>query len=547
MVVKSRNRTSHGLTRRRFVSLAAAGAAASGVAGGIGLRSSASGATALQEGKTGGSLRVVYAEEPVNLHPQITSGTEGWYVQKQIYDGMVNIDSDGTIIPGLATGLPEQTDDLTFVFQLREGVTFHNGKPFTADDVLWTFDRLLGKFPELVSSQGARFAGQIERVEKIDDYTVQIMLKQPWPDFLPIMASDKYMSIMQKDAELENPVEYGETVVVGTGPFKFKEWVRGDHLTLVRNEEYWGDPAYVDEVVYKAIPEESTRMNALKAGEIDILLDPSLKDVEDYERDDQFKVLSTDGGNMKIFVFNTSIPPFNEKKVRQAVAYAIDRQEIVDAIYYGYASVGEDLLPPWNPAHDAGRTYYPYDPEKARQLLAEAGYGDGTTLEFELLTTDATEFMDLGTLIQAQLEQVGVKASITPLDKSAFLERTLPQQGQANPNFQADVYRLIYGYATSDYTYRTYHPQSSLNLTGYNQPGGAQNPEVPPLLEDAAEATDLEQQKALYGRLSDLINDDMPLLRLAFQKNVIISRSTVQDLGITVLSVMPLRGVWLEG
>ena len=537
---------SHGLTRRRFVSLAAAGAAASGVAGGIGLRSSASGATALQEGKTGGSLRVVYAEEPKNLHPQIDSGTEGVYVQMQIYDSLLILGPNGEFVPGLATDMPEQPDEATYVFRLREGVTFHNGKPFTADDVLWTFDRLLGKFHELNSTQAARFAGQIERVEKIDDYTVQIMLKQPWADFIPLMAGDKYMRIMQKDAELENPVEYGETVVVGTGPFKFKEWVRGDHLTLVRNEEYWGDPAYVDEVVYKAIPEESTRMNALKAGEIDILLAPALKDLPELENDSNFQVLAAEAGNMKRMAYNTTREPFTDVKVRQALYYAIDRQEIVDGIYYGYASVGQGILPPWNEANNPEQTYYPYDPEKARQLLAEAGYGDGTTLEFEILTSSATEYVDLSTLIQAQLEQVGVKASILPLDKSALTERTFSEEGTANPGFQAYVYRLIYGFPTSDYGWRTYHPASALDAYGYNQPGGAQNPEVPPLLEEAARTVDVAKQKELYSRLSDLIMEDAPQVLIAWQQNILVSRAEVKDLGITVIHNMPFRQVWLD-
>src|SRR5690606_13882923 len=159
---------------------------------------------------------------------------------------------------GLATDMPEQPDDTTYVFTLREGVTFHNGAPFTADDVVWTFDRLLGKFRELNSTQAARFGGKIERVEKVDDLTVQFNLKQPWADFIPLMAGDKYMRIQQKDAELADPAAYGQSVVVGTGPFKLKEWIVGDRLTLERNDAYWGEPAYVDEIVYRAIPEEST-------------------------------------------------------------------------------------------------------------------------------------------------------------------------------------------------------------------------------------------------------------------------------------------------
>ncbi len=543
-----RGSESRTLTRRRLMSLAAAGVAASGVVGGIGLGSAvATGATTakLQEAKPGGTLRVVYAEEPKNLHPQIDSGTEGVYVQMQVYDSLLNLGPSGEFVPGLATAMPEQPDDVTYVFQLREGVTFHNGRPFTADDVVWTFDRLLGKFPELDSTQAARFGGQIASVEKVDDYIVKFTMKQPWVDFIPLMAGDKYMRIQQKDAELENPEQYGQSVVVGTGPFKFKEWVKGDHLTLERYEEYWGEPAYVDEIVYKAIPEEATRMNALKAGEIHILLAPALKDLPDLEADPKFQVLASDGGNMKRLVYNTTREPFTDVKVRQALYYAIDRQEIVDGIYYGYASVGQGILPPWNEASDPNQTYYPYDPEKAKQLLAEAGY-DGTPLEFEIVTSDSTEYVDLSTLIQAQLEQVGVKASITPLDKSAFTERTFSSGGAPNPAFQAYVYRLIYGFPTTDYGWRTYHPKSALNAYGYNQPGGAQNPEVVELLDESTQTLDVAKQQELYSRLSDLILADAPAVLIAWQKNILVSRAAVKDLGITVIHNMPFRQVWLD-
>ncbi len=497
-------------------------------------------------GKKGGVLHVVYAEEPKNLHPQIDSGTEGVYVGKQIYDGMVNIDANGKIIPGLATNLPEHPDELTYIFHLRKDVIFHNGKPFRADDVVWTFDRLMGKFPNLASTQAARFKQQIARVEKVDDSTVKIVLTVPWPDFLPLMAGDKYMDIMQQDAEEANPKEYGQTIVVGTGPFMFKEWIKGDHITLVRNDKYWGTPAYVDQIVYKATPEEATRMSSLAAGEIDILFAPALKDVKKYESDPKFRVQTSDAGNMKIFVFNTTKMPFTDVRVRQALAYGIDRQEIVDAIYYGYATVGQDILPPWNPSHDPSKTYYPYDAEKAKKLLADAGYNQSKPLGFELLTTNVTEFTDLSTLIQAQLQRIGVKVTITPLDKSAFTAKIFPQGNTANPGFQADVYRLIFGFATSDYTWRTYHPNSALDLSGYNQPGGAQDPAVPKLLDQAIQATDPQKEKALYGQCSDLISQDMPMLLLGFQKNVNISRADVKNLGITVINNMPLKDVFLD-
>jgi peptide/nickel transport system substrate-binding protein len=524
-----------------------AGSGASASPAGTTAAATQSATTSSGTAKKGGSLRIAYAAEPKNLHPQIDSGTEGVYIQMQVYDSLVNVDPNGKIIPGLATALPEQPDDKTYIFHLRQNVKFHNGKPFTADDVVWTFDRLLGKFPDLQSTQAARFGGQIASVEKVDDATIKITMKQPWSDFMILMAADKYMRIQQKDAEIAAGKEYGQTVVVGTGPFKFKEWNKGDHLTIVRNDDYWGDPAYLDQIIYKAIPEDATRMAAFDSGDIDVLFAPALKDVKKYETDSKFKVLTADAGNIKNLSFNTTRDPFKDAKVRQALYYGINREEIVDGIYHGYAAVGQGILPPWNPANDPSKTYYPYDPDKAKQLLSEAGYSSSKPLEFEITTANATEFTDLSTLIQAQLETIGVKATVTPLDASAYTAKTFPTEvGHPNPGFQASVYRLIYGFPTTDYGWRTYHPQSALDTFGYNQEGGVQNPEVVTLLDQSTQVTDVAKQKEIYSKLSDLIMADAPWVLLAIQKNVLVSHAAVKDLTVIVISNMPLKGVWLD-
>jgi len=496
--------------------------------------------------KRGGTLNVVFTDWPKNLHPQIDSGTEGVYVQANIYDSLVNIDVDGNIVPGLAVDLPERPDELTYIFQLREGVKFHNGTDFDADDVLWTFDRLLGKIEGQQSTQAPRYQSAIESVEALDPYTVQITLIKPWDDFIHLMAADKYMDILSQEAFEELGEEYGLQGAIGTGPFVFDEWVRGSHIRLVRNDDYWGEPAYLDEIVYRAIPEETTRSISVRTGETDLLLHPSFKDVEEFSSDPQFTVVTCDSGTVIPFFLNTSQPPFDEKSVRQAIFYGIDRQAIVDAVYHGFVSKGQGIFPPWHWAHDPQADVYPYDPEMAKQLLAEAGYTEENPLEFTITSTNATEYVDMSTLIQAQLADIGVNVTVDSMDAAAWTAKTWPAEGRANPGYEAAIFRFRFSNPTTDFSWRIYHSQTSLNLFGYNQPGGYQNAAVDQMLDDAWVITDEEEAVEAYRELSSTIMDDAVLLPLGWLNTVNVAQSYVEGLGCWVREDTPLHRVWLD-
>lgn len=494
----------------------------------------------------GGSLTVAFAEWPKNLHPQIDSGTEGLYVQVNIYDSLVNIDPEGNIVPGLATEMPERPDELTYIFHLRENVKFHNGTDFDAEDVVWTFERLMGNIEGQASTQAARFSEAIESVEALDQYTVQFTLTKPWDDFLPMMAADKYMDIVSQEAFEELGDDYGLTGAVGTGPYKFAEWDKGEHITIVRNEDYWGDPPYLDEIVYKAIPEESTRTIAFETGEVDVLLDPPLRQVEGWDENPKYHVVSCPSGDEKVFYVNTTQPPFDDKTVRQAIFYGIDRQAIMDAIYYGYARAGQGIFPSWHWAYDPDANFYPYDPDRARELLAEAGYDESNPLQFEIVTTEATEYLDTAVLIQAQLAEIGVQATVSYMDKAAWVAKTWPTEGTANPGFQASVYRLKFGVPTTDFSWRIYHSQTALNLFGYNQPGGYENPETDQMLDDAWVITDRDEAIEAYREISETITDDALLLVLGWLDNINVGHSNVGGLSCWVRDDWPMHSVWVN-
>ena len=496
--------------------------------------------------RKGGTLNVTFAEWPKNLHAQIDSGTEGLYVQVHITEGLVNIDGNGNIIPGLATEWTMSPDGLTYTFKLRQGVKFHNGTDFDADDVLWTFDRLMGKIEGQQSTQAARFQGAIESVEALDKYTVKIVLKKPWIDFLIMMASDKYMDILSKEAFDELGKDYGLKGAVGTGPFKFKEWVPGDHITIVRNENYWGEPPYLDAIVYRAIPEESTKLISLLTGETDVLLDPPWKDLKDLAKDPNIRIQEIDSGTLVYIGFNTSKPPFDDLRVRQAMAYAIDRQAVMDTVYYGWASKGQGIFPPWHWAWDPNEDFFPYDPEKAKALLAEAGYTEANPLTFEIVTTNETDYVEVATVIQAQLAKIGVNATVNSMDKAAWTAKTWNQNLRANPNFESAVYRLKFGVMTTDFSWRVFHSKTALNQPGYNQPGGYQHPEVDKMLDDAWGIVDQEEATKVYREISRLITLDVPRITLGWPKNINVSHTYVQNLGIFPRDDFPMTYVWLD-
>jgi len=498
--------------------------------------------------KRGGTLHVSFTDWPKNVFNQIDSGTEGCYVEVNIQDGLLNIDVNGNIIPGLAKELPERPDDVTYIFHLREGVKFHNGTDFDAEDVLYTYDRLVGKIEGEHCTQATRYAGHIKSVEALDKYTVKITLKAPWEDFVNLMAYDKYQDILSKEAVHALGDDYGLTGAVGTGPFKFKEWVKGDHITLVRNEDYWGEPPYLDAIVYEAIPEESTRIISFLAGETDLMLDPPLKDVEALTKDPKIRVEHCDSGDKKWFFVNTTKPPFDDKQVRQAVFYAIDRESIMDTLYYGWGVVGQGIFSPGHYGWDPQDDWYPYDPDKAKEMLADAGYTEANPLEFEISTGNATEYIDISTMIQAQLASIGVAVTIDAMEAAAWTAKTWPKGDPrtANPGFEAAVYRLKYVKSTTNMSWRTHHSKGALNSTGHNQPGGYQHPEVDELLDIARHEPDQEKRQKLNWEVSDLIMDDAVDMTIGWVKNVNVMHDYVKGTGCWNRDDWPLKDVWLD-
>lgn len=311
--------------------------------------------------------------------------------------------------PELAKSWEISEDGLTYVFHLEENATFHNGDPVKASDVVYTFNRAMEQ-----PSASAKVASVAE-VVALDDYTVQITLSAPNADFM-YNISYQTLSILSEKAVTENP---DEGLKIGCGPYMFTEWVSGDHCTVVRYEDYYGEKPYTEKFTFKVMTEASARLIALQSGDVDICLNPDKVELNIVRDDDSLALLQTKGVKMYYIVMNTTKAPFDNQLVRQAVAYCMEKQDMIDVAAEGLAVVAHTFFPPeMNPyTCEDYDYYYPTDYEKAKDLLAQAGYPDGFEITF--LARDEARVLQ-AQILQESLKKIGITMKIEQCDTTAM-------------------------------------------------------------------------------------------------------------------------------
>lgn len=492
-----------------------------------------------QTPKRGGTLIVGTAKDPHGLDPHKDVATQGITILKQIYDSLLNINDEGAIIPGLAESTPSQPDPVTYVFTLRRGVKFHNGADFDAQDVKFSFDRLMSRE---ISLYWKTYEGLIKSVEIMNPYKVKLTLARPNVVFLDMVAKYPEMHIVPRSSG---------TMIThpnGTGPFKFKEWIRDDRLVLVRNESYWekGLP-YLDQIIYKPFPEEAIRVINLKTGNVDLVHNLPVADAIELKRDPRIKIMGRSGGLTEQIWINTTKPPFDNKKVRQAFAYGIDRQAIAESVFMGYAEVADDLFPSWHWAHNPNVKSYPYNPERARALLREAGYSDKNPFSFTLSCNNEKIYVDQSVIIQAQLAKIGVKVNVEPQEKSFWFDALLGRNGR---DYEASLQDTADEMTDLQWAYRFFSSKSYYNNTGYNSERygkkGAQNLEIERIFDEVVKMTDKSRTRKMWDDAQRMILDDLPILRLSYYQNIIAMRDYVKNHKILTRNFVPLKGVWVE-
>jgi peptide/nickel transport system substrate-binding protein len=504
--------------------LAACGGAGAGTSGAM--VTGATGTTSAVAGqpKPGGTLTVALDGAPDTLDPQKSVTIVSNQIRQQVYERLIQYDASlQNFQPMLATSW-DHPNPLTYIFHLRQGVKFSNGQPFTADDVVFTYQRLIS--PEEASPQRVNWS-YVKDVKKIDDYTVEFDLNKP---FAPFLTTVEAWQILPHAANVDFSKQ-----MVGTGPFVMKEWVPNDHITLVKNPDYWdkGHP-YLDQVVFKFIPDPATRIVDLQTGAVDLLNSVPFDRVQELQKDSRVKVLMADGFVRDTLGFNVKAKPFDNPLVRKAVALAIDRDTIAKTIMFGFARPTSDPIVPGTPWYDqAADQQLAFNLSEAKQLLQQAGLGQGFSTTIKVSPTYPQE-VQMAQLIQQDLAQIGIQAKIEQLEWSTWVQQVVVQK-----NFDIEIVLHSSSPGPDSWTYNWLHTGGSVNLDQYS------NPQMDQLLDQARQTDDQQQQIQLYDQVQQLFAQDVPWTNIDYEKTILAEGKAVEGFVGTGRADMNLRNVWL--
>lgn len=443
-------------------------------------------------------ISIAMKADPKTLDPQKSIDTMSNKSITLIYDTLLDLDENLNLKPNLAESW-ERLDDCNVVFHLKKGVKFHNGEELKAEDVKFTLERAAS------SPQTLYLFKPITKVTVIDDYTVQVTTDKPFGALLNNLAAVQG-GIVSKKAVLK----YGDDYVnhpVGTGQYKLKEWLPGNRIVFEGfKDAYQGAPNF-EELTYLTIPEVSNRMIALETGEVDVAFDIGIMDKETIENSNNLELVEVESPALLYLGFDQTNPIYQNKKLREAIAYAIDNQTFVDVVFRGSAVAGDSPLPKASPAYNGNVKKYNQDIEKAKKLLAEAGYPNG--LDIELWCMDDGPRVDMCVIIQDQLKKIGINVEIKIFEFGAYVSKT------ALPN--KELYFLSWN-SSGDGDVALY---PLFHSSQHGAPGNRSfysNKEVDKLLDKARVSVDEEERRSLYKEVQNILQEDLAIYALAYPK-----------------------------
>lgn len=472
------------------------------------------------------------------MDPMDTSDTLSGGIQRMISDSLFGFDDDMGIIPMLATGYEANDNATEFTITLREGISFTDGTPWNADAALANFakwdDESLGL------KRTTFLCNVLDSFEKVDDYTIKVTLTEPFGAFISNLAHPACVIMCPKT--IEAGVEECARNPVGTGQYKFVEWIEGDHLTLELNKDWWGYDAEIcggtaladkdagfKTITFKPVPESATRVAMIQSGDAQVIWPIPTENVAVLESDPNVTAYREDGIVVRYLMMNTQKEPLNNPKVRQAMDYAVNKEAYIQVVDNGMSSVSTSIIGP-AVQYYKGNDARPYDPEKAKELLAEAGYPNGFTTSVMYANTTANQ--KRAEFLKQQFEQVGINLELKGME-SAVLNQKI--QDVDVPGSEAEVECYLIGWSPStgdaDWGIRPLvaiesEPPMSYNICYF------ENEELEGYIKIGLESADDATRKEAYEKAQDLLFEEMPMLYLSLESNTWATGAKLQNVKI---------------
>ncbi|SMC49764.1 glutathione ABC transporter substrate-binding protein [Sporomusa malonica] len=479
-------------------------------------------------------LVIAQDANPTTMDPHDTQDTLAYGIQKTMYEGLLGFDKDMKVIPVLAEAMPELAKDAkSITFKLKKGVKFQDGTDFNAEAVKANIDRLKDPANKL---KRASLYTAIDHVEIIDPYTVKIVLNKPFAPILQAFAHPAGLMISPKAIK-----EYGKDLnrhPVGTGPFQFVEWKDGQYVIVKKFDAYWdkANAAKVDKITFKPVTESASRVAMLKTGEAQFIYPLPSEQVEAIKGDSNIVVDQAQSIIERYVVFNVTKKPFDDKRIRQALNYAVDKDALAKVVYKGFASAPESAFAPkvWG---FQKQQMYAYDVEKAKKLLAEAGVPNG--FEVTLWTPNDTVRAKLAEFVQQQWQAIGVKATIQQMD---FV--TLTNQLSVKPE-ESKLQVAISGWSPStgeaDWGIRPLLTKNMFPTAGFNV-GFYANDQLEKFVTTGLESGDEKERLNAYGEAQKTIVEDAPWVFLTVQDNLAGKRKNLSGVYVLPDAALDVRG-----
>lgn len=457
-----------------------------------------------------GADTLIFAQgaEPRGLDPALVDDGESSKVIVNIYEGLLQFEEDSTTVaPCLAKDWEISEDGLTYTFHLEEGVKFHDGTDFNAEAVKFNIERQTIHKTEDMGYADFVF-GDVASVEATDEYTVVITLSQPSTPFLNNLAMSLGAPMVSPTALEANDNNVNE-VPCGTGPYTFVSWDKDQDIILKKNADYWGTPAKTENILFKFIKENASRVVALTNGEADMIDGIGTEDVEQL-KNNGMEVLDEEGMNISYMAYNVERAPFDDPEVRKAISQAINVPELVEGLYHGYASVATTILPTFMPGYSSEVTQISYDPEAAKAVLAEHGITKINMITYSNPRPYNTATgQPLAEAVQGYLGEVGVEVEITPYDWTTYKDKI--------KNRDFDI--CFYGWIGDNGD-----PDNFMNLLADTDPtmnvSMYQDEEFNALLKQAAATVDAEERNAIYAQMEQKVADEAVWLPISHMKSL---------------------------